>query len=1750
YPRVEVGPQNPLRIERDHVAKLDCRVDAKPKVSNVRWSRNGQYVSATTSHTIYRVGRHHAGKYTCSADNGLGKTGEKDIMLDVLYAPIVTIESKTHEAEEGETVLVKCNVTANPAPMAIEWLKEGATDFRYAGEQLTLVSVRAEHAGNYICRSVNLMQPYNSKRIEGVGNSTVALLVRHRPGQAYITPNKPVVHVGNGVTLSCSANPPGWPVPQYRWFRDLDGDQGNTQKILAQGPQYSIPKAHLGSEGKYHCHAVNELGIGKMATIALEVHQPPQFLAKLQQHMTRRVGDVDYAVTCSAKAKPAPQIRWIKDGTEILAARKFYEIRTTPTDAGGGVVTMQSVLRFRGKARPNGNQLLPSDRGVYSCLYENDVNSANSSMHLRIEHEPIVLHQYNKVAYDLRESAEVICKVQAYPKPEFQWQFGNNPSPLTMSSDGHYELNTRMENNDIYISILRIAHLQLSDYGDYTCRAVNPLDTIRTQIRLQPKGAPEKPTALKILEVGHNYAVLNWQPGFNGGISTTKYLVSYRRVSTPREQLLSDCSGQSFTPSYQLSGPQHEWIEFNCFRENPCKLAPLDQHQSYMFKVYAFNSKGNSGHSNEVLATTKVNKIPPPLHVSYDPNSHVLGINVAATCLSLIAVVESLVSRDTTAPMWEIVETLTLLPSGNEVTFKEAIINQMARSAHYTTATSSTGRSASPSSGQLGEDRTMALAETAGPGPVVRVKLCLLANHEHCGAYANAEIGKSYMGHSSVLSTSAMVAIIIAAISFVLFLSLLYAFCRCRRTHAAKKQAAAATASTLPNASGGAKEYDVDATTVVAPSPSERNVEQTQSTLPPPPPPYYPTGSLDSKQLDGGMELTLTALHDPDEQLNMQQGEMQYQAKAGRYGQQQQNGYGYHVTSALGVDSDSYQVLPSSAAAAVAAGHHGEYTKMLLLMKRSLLNSRVINNVSKKNFFKLSFKSAVTRTPMREKSADTKPQMQVQVPVETPKLEPKVQHNIADQRAKWMAKVSPEMQRKAQLKAKEQTTPAVAAAATPAAAAAAPPAWAPQKQAQLNKAAEPKGVCSTAERKSWMNRMQGSQQQKQAQWLNDMKAKQQAGRDMQQQKLNQLKQTPVKAAATAAATAAAQAVSEPEPEPEPEPKSPERLAYLAAVKQLNSYQLHEPAQGRAVVKAKTAAGQQQTEPNIELTLQYLKLTGYELEQLTALPVIQVAGTKGRGSTCALVESILRAHSVRTGVLTAPHLFETKERIRIDGQPLDEQQFSELWQQLLATLAPLQPPPVYNKLLTVLAFHAFRAAGVEVAIVEIGAACAADCTNITSHARTIGISTLGWEASFHLSNSMRDIAWAKAAIMKPESSLYTSASQPECCEVLGQRAKQLSLELHRVPPYAAYIEANAECKKQLNDVNFTVKLNASLAIQLAYDYLRRHKPEYALGLDHNSTQLTPATLRGLSVYEPQGMFQFFKHDIFNIYLDSADTLESMMMCREWFYTRTRSSRSSKVLLFSKVNEFNAKDLLTIISHNLRFEEACFVPSPVLFEGESLESEQAQAQAWQGMEELQRAKRNASNWRSLCEENGSKDNSQLCLNVAAAFEHLRDKYANQRYGMRSEVDVLVTGSRELVGGTMLWIQQAKPNAYFVFAGSSNSQENNYSNARDLSQEALWRLQLAAAQSQQIYVEQRPPSAFSGLVDYAGYPHINTVTSSLSQQSFGQLTPLAAAQQQQQQPLTPHEMLQAAQRYGTLRKSKQPPLPPQRREQPKQQ
>lgn len=165
--------------------------------------RDGRFISTAFTHTLHRVGKMDAGKYTCSADNGLGQVGEAEIFLDVLYPPQVTIEaapgvSRHREAEEGESLTVKCNVSSNPPPYMVEWLREGHPDSRQSGEILRLSSVTAESAGTYICRAVNILTPYGQpkRRSERVGNATMTLLVRHKPGMAHISPERPIAAEG------------------------------------------------------------------------------------------------------------------------------------------------------------------------------------------------------------------------------------------------------------------------------------------------------------------------------------------------------------------------------------------------------------------------------------------------------------------------------------------------------------------------------------------------------------------------------------------------------------------------------------------------------------------------------------------------------------------------------------------------------------------------------------------------------------------------------------------------------------------------------------------------------------------------------------------------------------------------------------------------------------------------------------------------------------------------------------------------------------------------------------------------------------------------------------------------------------------------------------------------------------------------------------------------------------------------------------------------------------------------------------------------------------------------------------------------------------------------------------------------------------------------------------------------------------------------------------------------------------------
>ena len=166
--------------------------------------------------------------------------------------------------------------------------------------------------------------------------------------------------------------------------------------------------------------------------------------------------------------------------------------------------------------------------------------------------------------------------------------------------------------------------------------------------------------------------------------------------------------------------------------------------------------------------------------------------------------------------------------------------------------------------------------------------------------------------------------------------------------------------------------------------------------------------------------------------------------------------------------------------------------------------------------------------------------------------------------------------------------------------------------------------------------------------------------------------------------------------------------------------------------------------------------------------VHVAGTNGKGTVCALIERVLRAAGIRTGLFTSPHLVDFRERIRVAGQWADDHG-------LEARLEHIQSLPeaqgrTFFEVCTALAFDWFAARGVEWAVVEVGLGGRLDCTNVLSP-EACAITSIGLDHTEILGESIEQIAAEKAGIVKPGVPVVTGDGlDPRALEVIARAAE--------------------------------------------------------------------------------------------------------------------------------------------------------------------------------------------------------------------------------------------------------------------------------------------------------------------------------------------------------------------------------------------
>ncbi len=179
-------------------------------------------------------------------------------------------------------------------------------------------------------------------------------------------------------------------------------------------------------------------------------------------------------------------------------------------------------------------------------------------------------------------------------------------------------------------------------------------------------------------------------------------------------------------------------------------------------------------------------------------------------------------------------------------------------------------------------------------------------------------------------------------------------------------------------------------------------------------------------------------------------------------------------------------------------------------------------------------------------------------------------------------------------------------------------------------------------------------------------------------------------------------------------------------------------------------------------------------------IVHVTGTKGKGSTSAYTESILRHLGYRTGLFTSPHLHTFRERMRVDGQLISQEKCAELIQRALPFLEATPDLTVFGRI-TVIAFLYFAEAEVDWAVVEVGIGGRLDSTNIV-RPEVCGITHISKDHMHILGESLEEIAGEKAGIIKRKKPVFSAPQKQRAKEVLRRVAEDMEAPLSEVQLY--------------------------------------------------------------------------------------------------------------------------------------------------------------------------------------------------------------------------------------------------------------------------------------------------------------------------------------------------------------------------------
>ncbi|XP_045441014.1 basement membrane-specific heparan sulfate proteoglycan core protein isoform X12 [Pipistrellus kuhlii] len=465
-PTVSVLPEGPVRVKVGKAVALECVSAGEPR-SSARWTRLGapthveqRMFGFADSHTMLQISSakpSDAGTYVCQAQNALGTAQKRvEVIVDTgdvtPGAPQVQVEEVELTVEAGHTATLRCSATGSPTP-TIHWSKLRSPlpwQHRLEGHTLVIPGVAQQDSGQYIC---------NASSPAGHAEATVLLHVESPP-YATTVPEQAAVRAGEALQLQCLAH--GTPPLTFQWSRVGGGLPG---RVTARNEVLHFESVAPEDSGRYRCQVTNKVGSAEAFTVVLvqgtsdslpATPSPEEATPTVQvtpQLETKSIG-ASVEFHCAVPNDQDTQLRWIKQGGQLPPGHSVQD----------------GVLRI--------HNLDQSCQGTYVCQAYGPWGQAQASAQLVVQALPSVLINIRTSVHSVvvGHAVEFECLAMGDPKPQVTWsKVGGRLRPGIMQSGG----------------IVRIAHVELADAGQYRCTATNAAGTTQSHVLLLVQALPQ-----------------------------------------------------------------------------------------------------------------------------------------------------------------------------------------------------------------------------------------------------------------------------------------------------------------------------------------------------------------------------------------------------------------------------------------------------------------------------------------------------------------------------------------------------------------------------------------------------------------------------------------------------------------------------------------------------------------------------------------------------------------------------------------------------------------------------------------------------------------------------------------------------------------------------------------------------------------------------------------------------------------------------------------------------------------------------------------------------------------------------------------------------------------------------------------------------------------------------------------------------------------------------------------------------------